>query len=153
MENGIYDMQNNLAPDPAAQSNDPPVYSSIDRKHKLSICQAVSYSVTKKTKKTNPLTGRNRRRNKGEQQTETDFDMSTSQAEDNYQLNYVDVCFDPKPVGHHFEIHGMDKKSEYVDIDFSKSITILPDSEKMDSSDEDFSSVDDVIATKRDMML
>lgn len=65
MENGGYEIQNNLAPDHAAQSNDQPVYSSIDRKHKLSIGQAVSYSVTKKAKKPNPLMGRKIRRNKG----------------------------------------------------------------------------------------
>lgn len=62
VENDIYDMQNNLAPDQVAQSNDPPVYSSIDRKYNLRIGQAVCYSVTKK-KKPNPLGARYR--NKG----------------------------------------------------------------------------------------
>lgn len=72
---------------------------------------------------------------------------------DNYQLNYVDVCFEPQPVGSQFIIHGMDKRSEYVDIDFSKSVDILPDNEKMNETDEDFSSVEDIIAMKKDMML
>ncbi|CAC5425390.1 HMCN [Mytilus coruscus] len=151
VENDIYDIQNNLAPAQVAQSNDPPVYSSIDRKHNLRIGQAVCYSVTKK-KKPNSLGARYRHKGKQQEEAETDIEMSTSQAEDNDQLNYVDVCFEPKPVGHQFKIHGMDKKSEYVDIDFSKSIDVLPDNEKINETDEDFSGVEDIITMKKDMM-
>lgn len=51
----MYEMQNNIQQQQLGPENpEVPVYSSIDRRHHLSIGNAVSYSVTK-NKKPNPL--------------------------------------------------------------------------------------------------
>lgn len=64
------------------------------------------------------------------------------------ELNYIEVCFDKKPTNP-FKIHGLEQRSEYVEVDFTKKVDPLPDSEKDDVSDDDFVSLEDVKSMKR----
>ncbi|XP_052074629.1 uncharacterized protein LOC127712284 [Mytilus californianus] len=117
---------------------DMPVYNSIERRAHLSIGQCVSYSTTPK-RKPNPL---------GKRKIDiacvgaSSGSAKTAELKCPDELNYIDVCFEPKPSGHKFQIHGSDNKTDYVDIDFSKRICSFAESER--DSDDDLSSIDDI---------
>lgn len=64
------------------------------------------------------------------------------------ELNYIEVCFDKKPK-HPYKIHGLEERSDYVEIDFTKTVDRLPDCDKDDVSDDDFVSLEDVKSMKR----
>ncbi|VDI72574.1 Hypothetical predicted protein [Mytilus galloprovincialis] len=143
----MYEMQNNIQQQQLGPENpEVPVYSSIDRRHHLSIGNAVSYSVTR-NKKPNPLGCRMQQ--KGDEHKKTNMaGMSTPNRNENEELNYIEVCFDKKPQNL-FKIHGLEERSDYVEIDFTKTVDRLPDCDKDDVSDDDFVSLEDVKSMKR----
>ncbi|CAC5421288.1 unnamed protein product [Mytilus coruscus] len=142
VENDMYEMQNNIQQQQQPQDDNPdvPVYSSIDRRHQLSIGSTVSYSVTKK-KKPNPVGPR--KGQKGDDLKKTNHcEMSTSNENGTQDLNYIEVCFDQKPKDYPFKIHGLEQKTDYIDVDFTQKVYQPPDSDKDDISDDGFASAE-----------
>ncbi|VDI40032.1 Hypothetical predicted protein [Mytilus galloprovincialis] len=138
-------MQNHFGQNLAVENINTPVYSSIDRRNSRSIGRAISYSVNQKCKP-NHL-GR-RKQDKGvtnhyndsginhhdkskvNQSSTLHGDKKTSD-----ELNYIEVYFEPKPKERQVKIHGIEKKTNYVEIDFSKKACALAyDSDSDDDS-------------------
>ncbi|XP_071160918.1 cell adhesion molecule Dscam2-like [Mytilus edulis] len=111
-----------------------PVYSSIDKRHNLRLQQTAAYTVDQKGI-TNPLKSVHQNRETGKIVSKVSKFASTkcpSEIElgekESRELNYVEILFDQKPV-YPFTIHGLDDKTNYVEIDFTRSADPLPDSD------------------------
>lgn len=64
-------------------------------------------------------------------------------------LNYIEVCFDQKPKDYPFKIHGLEQKTDYIDVDFTQKVCQPPDNDKDDISDDGFASAEVLKSMKR----
>ncbi|VDI41440.1 Hypothetical predicted protein [Mytilus galloprovincialis] len=118
-----------------------PVYSSIDKRHNLRLHQTGAYTVDHKGI-TNPLKSGHQNRETGKEVNRASKFGSmkcSSGIEENEkesrELNYVEIFFDQKQV-YPFTIHGLDDKTNYVEIDFTQSADPLPDSDTDSESEK-----------------
>ncbi|CAC5390334.1 unnamed protein product [Mytilus coruscus] len=118
-----------------------PVYSFIDKRHNLRLHQTAAYTVDQKGI-TNPLkfSIRNRETGKNNNRVSKFESMKCSseieqEEKESRELNYVEILFDQKPV-YPFTIHGLDDKTNYVEIDFMQSADPLPESDTDSESEK-----------------
>ncbi|VDI07707.1 Hypothetical predicted protein, partial [Mytilus galloprovincialis] len=118
-----------------------PVYSSIDKRHTLRLHQTGAYTVDQKGI-TNPLKSVHQNRETGKEGYRVNKLGSMKCAsgieegkKESRELNYVEVFFDQKQV-YPFTIHGLDDKTNYVEIDFTQSADPLPDSDTDSESEK-----------------
>ncbi|CAC5384090.1 unnamed protein product [Mytilus coruscus] len=153
--------------DNVARLNEPhdlPVegYSSIDRRRRIEIGQAISYKANRASKASitdergdGSLLFRNSTHNQNFEQTRSTDRLRVKEIKTTTEcntetpiLNYIDLQFNSVTAGPKFVIHGSTDKTPYADIDLTIKADPLPES---DSSDDDETTHNDEFLTLNDI--
>ncbi|XP_052075217.1 uncharacterized protein LOC127712670 isoform X2 [Mytilus californianus] len=137
-------------------------YSSIDRRRRIEIGQAISYKANRASKASitdergdGSLLFRNSTNNQNFEQTRSADRLRVEKIKTTTEcntetpiLNYIDLQFNSVTAGPKFVIHGSTDKTPYADIDLTIKADPLPES---DSSDDDETNHNDEFLTLNDI--